>query len=118
MKALKFHICVLAFWASLLIPSTCNGDSAVKKKYAALYIFGDSLFDPGNNNYINTTTDYKANWSPYGETFFKYPTGRFCDGRLIPDFIGNMLFTHKLWFSHFVEHLVCKAQVSQSLLSR
>ncbi|KAM7471902.1 hypothetical protein LguiA_010085 [Lonicera macranthoides] len=55
----------------------------------ALFIFGDSLYDPGNNNYINTTTDFLANFSPYGETFFNYPTGRFSDGRLIPDFIAE-----------------------------
>ncbi|GMI92554.1 GDSL lipase 1 [Hibiscus trionum] len=59
------------------------------ENHAALFIFGDSLFDPGNNNYINTTTDYQANFIPYGDTFFKYPTGRFSDGRLIPDFIAQ-----------------------------
>ena len=55
---------------------------------AALFVFGDSLYDPGNNNYISTTnTDFQANFWPYGESFFSQPTGRFCDGRLIPDFI-------------------------------
>ncbi|KAK1577707.1 hypothetical protein Q3G72_024137 [Acer saccharum] len=49
-----------------------------------LFIIGDSLYDPGNNNFLNVTA--KANFPPYGETFFKYPTGRFCDGRIIPDF--------------------------------
>lgn len=62
------------------------------KENAALFVFGDSLFDVGNNNYINTTADNQANYSPYGETFFKYPTGRFSDGRVIPDFIGNFCF--------------------------
>ncbi|XP_075108656.1 GDSL lipase [Nicotiana tabacum] len=56
---------------------------------SALFVFGDSLFDPGNNNYINTTTQFQANWWPYGESFFKPPTGRFCDGRIIPDFIAE-----------------------------
>ncbi|CAN6997536.1 unnamed protein product [Brassica rapa subsp. trilocularis] len=54
---------------------------------AALFVFGDSLFDPGNNNYINTTN--RANFFPYGQTFFKFPTGRVSDGRLIPDFIAE-----------------------------
>lgn len=58
-------------------------------KHAALFVFGDSIFDPGNNNYINTITDAQANFPPYGETFFKYPTGRWCDGRVVPDFIGK-----------------------------
>lgn len=59
------------------------------EKHAALFVFGDSLYDPGNNNYINTTTEYQANFWPYGETFFRFPTGRFSDGRLIPDFISE-----------------------------
>ncbi|KAK4427439.1 GDSL esterase/lipase 5 [Sesamum alatum] len=55
----------------------------------ALFIFGDSLFDPGNNNYINTSTLDRADFSPYGRTFFHRPTGRFSDGRLISDFIAQ-----------------------------
>ncbi|KAG4394266.1 hypothetical protein GLYMA_03G263900v4 [Glycine max] len=59
------------------------------KENAALFVFGDSIFDVGNNNYINTTADNHANFFPYGETFFKYPTGRFSDGRVIPDFVAE-----------------------------
>ncbi|XP_010552194.1 PREDICTED: GDSL esterase/lipase 5 isoform X2 [Tarenaya hassleriana] len=55
----------------------------------ALFIFGDSFLDAGNNNYINTTTFDQANFRPYGETFFGFPTGRFSDGRLISDFIAE-----------------------------
>ncbi|KAK2970485.1 hypothetical protein RJ640_023668, partial [Escallonia rubra] len=58
-------------------------------KHVPLFIFGDSLFDAENNNYINSSAAAGANFWPYGETFFKYPTGRFSDGRLIPDFIGK-----------------------------
>ncbi|KAJ8541788.1 hypothetical protein K7X08_002604 [Anisodus acutangulus] len=54
-----------------------------------LSVFGDSILDPGNNNYINTTADFQSNWWPYGESFFKYPTGRHSDGRLISDFIAE-----------------------------
>ncbi|XAR49841.1 hypothetical protein NMG60_11003997 [Bertholletia excelsa] len=55
----------------------------------ALYIFGDSFLDSGNNNYINTSTLDRANFWPYGETFFKFPTGRFSNGRLASDFIAQ-----------------------------
>lgn len=61
------------------------------KKFIPLFIFGDSFLDAGNNNYINTTTYDQANFLPYGETYFKFPTGRFSDGRLISDFIGKIL---------------------------
>lgn len=72
--------------ASFLRSATCNGDS---QKHATLFVFGDSLFDAGNNNYIKCGIGNQANFWPYGETFFKYPTGRFCDGRVLPDFIAE-----------------------------
>ncbi|KAE8662290.1 GDSL esterase/lipase 1-like [Hibiscus syriacus] len=59
------------------------------ENHVALFIFGDSILDSGNNNYLSTIPDFKADFWPYGETFFEYPTGRFSDGRLIPDFIAE-----------------------------
>lgn len=53
-----------------------------------ILVFGDSTVDPGNNNRL--ATDSKANFPPYGKDFFDgQPTGRFCDGRLATDFVGN-----------------------------
>ena len=53
------------------------------------YVFGDSYHDAGNNNYLGGSVP-KANFSPYGITYFKgVATGRFSDGRIIPDFLGN-----------------------------
>ncbi|XP_062086815.1 GDSL esterase/lipase 1-like [Humulus lupulus] len=74
---------------SLVIPTECyrHYPQPSKDVIASLFVFGDSLFDAGNNNYINTSG--QANYYPYGETFFKYPSGRFCDGRIIPDFIAE-----------------------------
>ncbi|PQM33891.1 hypothetical protein Pyn_34214 [Prunus yedoensis var. nudiflora] len=70
--------------------STCGGSKSWhSKQQAAFFIFGDSYLDSGNNNYINTTTLDQANFWPYGETYFKFPTGRFSDGRLISDFIAE-----------------------------
>ncbi|KAL6137369.1 PREDICTED: GDSL esterase/lipase 1-like [Fragaria vesca subsp. vesca] len=85
----RLQIYVLAFCATLLVQSGCNGLSVHHRKHAALFIFGDSLFDVGNNNYINTSTNFQANFFPYGETFFGYSTGRVSDGRLIPDIIAE-----------------------------
>lgn len=87
-----FHIIIM--WLSIIIgiPFGCVGRYE-RRSSGGLFVFGDSLFDPGNNNYINTTTQFQANWWPYGESFFNPPTGRFCDGRIIPDFIGNVTST-------------------------
>ncbi|XP_020213887.1 GDSL esterase/lipase 1 [Cajanus cajan] len=87
----KFSFCFLVLFAcyGILIPTCCLGDTCQPNDHAALFVFGDSIFDVGNNNYINTTADNQANFSPYGETFFKYPNGRFSDGRVIPDFIAE-----------------------------
>ncbi|KAH1196242.1 GDSL esterase/lipase 5 [Glycine max] len=86
MASPKSSFCLLVLFVS---PTCCLGEICQPKKPAALFVFGDSIFDVGNNNYINTTADIHANFFPYGETFFKYPTGRFSDGRVIPDFIAE-----------------------------
>ncbi|KFK25385.1 hypothetical protein AALP_AA8G106800 [Arabis alpina] len=53
------------------------------------FVFGDSVFDNGNNNDLNTLA--KVNYLPYGIGFPRGPTGRFSDGRNIPDFIAELL---------------------------
>ncbi|XP_050226886.1 GDSL esterase/lipase 7-like [Mercurialis annua] len=55
----------------------------------ALYIFGDSLSDDGNNNFLPTVA--KANFLPYGEIFPAGATGRFTNGRTVADFIAEFL---------------------------
>ncbi|KAK3220613.1 hypothetical protein Dsin_014583 [Dipteronia sinensis] len=91
MTRLWFFIGSLVVFSSLVIPIIISQGhlKLPKKVHVALFIFGDSYFDAGNNNYINTTADYQANFQPYGESFFKYPTGRFSDGRLVSDFIAE-----------------------------
>ncbi|KAI6678817.1 hypothetical protein NL676_039613 [Syzygium grande] len=86
MSTLTLHIMLFAVFASLFTSTRCDHQS---RKDAALFIFGDSVNDAGTNNYINTTAFFRANFPPYGETFFRYPTGRFTDGRLIVDFIAE-----------------------------
>ncbi|KAI4349057.1 hypothetical protein L6164_009702 [Bauhinia variegata] len=56
----------------------------------ALIIFGDSVVDVGNNNYL--LTPVKANFPPYGRDFVTHqPTGRFCNGKLVIDFTAEYL---------------------------
>lgn len=56
----------------------------------AIYVFGDSTVDPGNNNFLPAT--FKANHYPYGIDFpGRVPTGRFCDGLIAPDFMAGSL---------------------------
>lgn len=56
--------------------STPNKDSV-----PALFAFGDSVVDTGNNNFMNTLC--KANFAPYGKDFQGgKATGRFSDGKL------------------------------------
>lgn len=56
----------------------------------ALFIFGDSLIDNGNNN--NLPSFAKANYYPYGIDFNGGPTGRFSNGYTMVDEIGNSLY--------------------------
>lgn len=54
----------------------------------ALFIFGDSLADPGNNNRLMSLA--KANHPPYGRQFDTHmATGRFTNGRTALDFLGK-----------------------------
>jgi len=55
----------------------------------ALYVFGDSLVDVGNNNFL-TLSIAKANHRHYGIDFPNHiPTGRFSNGKNAADFVGN-----------------------------
>ncbi|KAK7376133.1 hypothetical protein VNO78_34987 [Psophocarpus tetragonolobus] len=62
----------------------------------AVIVFGDSIVDPGNNNYI--TTLVKCNFSPYGRDFAEgnHPTGRFSDGLVPSDIIAAKFGVKKL----------------------
>ena len=64
-----------------------HSNSSIK----SIFIFGDSSVDSGNNN--NLITFYKSNQHPYGVDFPQQtPTGRFSNGRITTDFIGNSIF--------------------------
>ena len=53
----------------------------------AHFVFGDSLLDSGNNNYLASIA--RADRNPYGVDYpSRQPTGRFSNGLNLADFIG------------------------------
>lgn len=65
-------------------------DFAAKGKVPAILVFGDSIVDSGNNNYLPTIG--KANFPPYGRDFpGGVPTGRYSNGKVPSDFFAEGL---------------------------
>ncbi|KAF5745072.1 GDSL esterase/lipase [Tripterygium wilfordii] len=58
-------------------------------QFPSMFVFGDSLVDNGNNNYLNSLA--KANYVPYGIDFKEGPTGRFCNGENLVDVLNEFL---------------------------
>ncbi|XP_050211319.1 GDSL esterase/lipase At5g08460-like [Mercurialis annua] len=54
-----------------------------------MFVFGSSLVDNGNNNFLNTNS--KSNYTPYGVDFRYGPTGRFTNGKNVIDFLSDKL---------------------------
>ncbi|CAI0560898.1 unnamed protein product [Linum tenue] len=67
-----------------------GGSSRPPPKVPCYFIFGDSLFDGGNNNHLNTPM--KVDHSPYGVDFPSgVATGRYSNGRNTADIVGELL---------------------------
>lgn len=81
------------FFAELILTSSFFVSLAaslnISKPFPAFFIFGDSLVDVGNNNYITTLAT--ANRLPFGIDFPQGPTGRFCNGKVVVDFISEQI---------------------------
>ncbi|CAA3021501.1 GDSL esterase/lipase EXL3 [Olea europaea subsp. europaea] len=72
----------------------CIGESAIEltenDTIPAVFVFGDSIVDTGNNN--NLKTIFKVNYPPYGQDFMGgKPTGRFSNGKVPSDLIAEEL---------------------------
>lgn len=78
----------LSYYIVLLVLAFC--DLPFRAEGRAFFVFGDSLVDNGNNNYLVTSA--RADSPPYG---IDYPThratGRFSNGLNIPDIISEQL---------------------------
>ncbi|XP_078431536.1 GDSL esterase/lipase At5g45960-like isoform X2 [Wolffia australiana] len=72
----------------LVPPAKMNKSSCYP--VSALFVFGDSTVDPGNNDYL--ATPMKSNFPPYGRDFPGHlPTGRFTNGKLATDLVASYL---------------------------
>jgi hypothetical protein len=80
--------------AALLFLAAAPGLAAArrsKKSYKAIFSFGDSLSDAGNIIVNGTPKALTTARPPYGMTFFRKPTGRCSNGRIVVDFLGTVL---------------------------
>ncbi|XP_051227006.1 GDSL esterase/lipase At1g06990 [Lolium perenne] len=81
--------------AVVLLSATATADDAplprVKQSdIPAVFAFGDSTLDTGNNNVLSTAV--RADHAPYGREFpGGAPTGRFSDGKLLGDYLVEVL---------------------------
>jgi len=68
---------------ALAVLQAARGTDAAR----AFFVFGDSLVDNGNNNYLITAA--RADSPPYGiDTPDHRATGRFSNGKNVPDIIS------------------------------
>ncbi|KAJ8762884.1 hypothetical protein K2173_023013 [Erythroxylum novogranatense] len=77
------HLCaslVILASATLLSPTPASE----RCDFPAIFNFGDSNSDTGGLAAAFTPPNL-----PYGRTYFHMPAGRFCDGRLIIDFVAS-----------------------------
>ncbi|KAJ6758201.1 GDSL-LIKE LIPASE/ACYLHYDROLASE [Salix koriyanagi] len=75
----------------LTLVAVCSiSEAATLPKFSGILIFGDSTVDTGNNNYVKTM--FRGDHPPYGQDFPDHvPTGRFSNGKLIPDLVASIL---------------------------
>ncbi|KAJ7978205.1 GDSL esterase/lipase [Quillaja saponaria] len=83
--------CLIIFCMVFSLGLTVHGaEGRARPRPRAFFVFGDSLVDNGNNNYLATTA--RADSPPYGIDYpTRRPTGRFSNGFNIPDLISQRL---------------------------
>jgi len=73
-------------------------DNNAGKQSSPVWVFGDSYADTGNLGNLGRELT-RAWYDPYGVTFPGRPTGRFSDGRVVTDFIGQLSTPLSLCYS-------------------
>jgi hypothetical protein len=93
------HVLLGAAAAACAGAVAVDAAAAGSNKVPAIYVFGDSTADVGNNNYLPGSDVPRANFPHNGVDFpTSRPTGRFSNGYNGVDFLGKLSrsLTH-LW---------------------
>ncbi|GAB4848447.1 hypothetical protein Ancab_003148 [Ancistrocladus abbreviatus] len=78
------------FGLTYSLSSQNSGGGGTRASVPALIVFGDSIVETGNNDYLNTVA--KCNFLPYGKDFEGgKPTGRYSNGKVPPDLLAEEL---------------------------
>lgn len=86
----QIFFCVLLFTTFMNPPAVVFSNPTKACDFPAIFNFGDSNSDTGG-----LAAAFLQPGPPHGDTYFGRPAGRFSDGRVILDFIGNMhAFVH------------------------
>lgn len=82
----------LVYWSFFFLVFNHNLQN-INGCFNSIISFGDSLADTGNKLHLSLNEIPPPHFArpPYGETFFRRPTGRFSDGRIVIDFIAESL---------------------------
>ncbi|PNX93244.1 GDSL esterase/lipase [Trifolium pratense] len=81
LTCVSFFVVLLSIsTATIVIGSSSNSEC----NFPAIFNFGDSNSDTGG-----LAASLLPPTPPYGDTYFHRPEGRFSNGRLVIDFIGN-----------------------------
>ncbi|CAK9312752.1 unnamed protein product [Citrullus colocynthis] len=89
-SSLKFKVLQCLLLHLLLQPASAAIKIPPGYSVPAVFVFGDSIVDTGNNN--DLLTQAKCNYPPYGKDFpGGRPTGRFSNGRVPSDLVADAL---------------------------
>lgn len=97
--------CILHILTLVLFICICSPLSeSIHFNFPAVFNFGDSNSDTGEL----IASGIESINPPYGQSYFHKPSGRYCDGRLIIDFLSNFFLSHQvicLFFLFFISTL-------------
>lgn len=83
---------------AVLLVAVLIGTSHSRCDFQAIFNFGDSNSDTGG-----FWAAFPAQSGPFGMTYFKKPSGRASDGRLIVDFIGEHFIPFVIKFKYLTD---------------